>query len=142
MIEQIVSTSEEKQDAELRTRPRVDVTLSRGGAGRSEADQDRDDQISNARSGYLRDQEPPGMLGHPQAHGQADDQIQDQQEQVRQPPVRNRKNMNNPGGSLFHAAARMFEPRRAAAQHMFYGESVRSAYISILASQLEPICLE
>lgn len=92
MIEQILSTSEEKQDAELQ-QLRADVTLSRGGAGMSEADEDRDDQISNARCGYLRDQEPPGMLGHPQAHGQADDQIQDQQEQVGQPPVRNRKNM-------------------------------------------------
>lgn len=91
VIERIQSTSEEKQDAELQTQLRVDVTLSRGGAGRSEADQDRDDQISNAHSGYLRDQEPPGMLGHPQAHGQADDQIQDQQEQVGQPPERNRK---------------------------------------------------
>lgn len=120
MIEQIQSTSEEKQDAELQTQLRVDVTLTRGGAGRSEADQDRGDQISKTRPGYLRDQEPPGMLGHPQAHGQADDQIQDQQEQVGQPPVRNGKNMNNPGGSLFHAAARVFQPRRAAAQHMFW----------------------
>lgn len=91
MTEQIVSTSEEKQDAELQMQLWPDVTLSCGGASRSEADPDRDDQISNACSGYLRDQEPPGMLGHPQAHGQTDDQIQDQQEQVGQPPVRNRK---------------------------------------------------
>lgn len=100
MIEQRQSTLEEEQDAEVQTQLWVDVTLSRGGASRSEADQDRDDQISNARSGYLRDQEPPGMLGHPQAYGQADDQIQDQQEQVGQPPVRNQKKknrLNNPG---------------------------------------------
>lgn len=99
MKEQIQSTSEEKQDAELQTQLWADVTLSRGGAGRSEADEARDDQISNTRSGYLRDQEPPGMLGHPQAHGQADDQIQDQQEQVRQPPVRKpkKRRLNNPG---------------------------------------------
>lgn len=91
MAEQTASTSEEKQDAELQMHLRLDVTLSRGGASRSEADQDRGDQISNAHSGYLRDQEPPGMLGHPQAHGQADYQIQDQEEQVSQPPVGNRK---------------------------------------------------
>lgn len=38
--------------------------------------------------GHLRDQEPAGLLGHPQAQGQADDQIQDQQQQIGQPPMR------------------------------------------------------
>lgn len=38
--------------------------------------------------GHLRDQEPPGLLGHPEAHGQADEQIQDQQQQIGQPPMR------------------------------------------------------
>lgn len=41
--------------------------------------------------GDLRDQEPPGLLGHPQTHGQTDDQIQDQQQQIGQPPMRQGK---------------------------------------------------
>lgn len=40
MIEQIQIISEEKQDAELQRQLWVDVTLSCGGAGRSEADED------------------------------------------------------------------------------------------------------
>lgn len=35
------------------------------------------------------------MLGHRQAHGQADDQIQDEQQQVRQPPARQRHQFYN-----------------------------------------------
>ncbi len=39
-------------------------------------------------SGHLRDKQPSGLLGHPQAHGQADDQIHDQQQKIGQPSKR------------------------------------------------------
>lgn len=47
--------------------------------------------------GYLRDEQPSGLLGHPQAHGQTDDQVQDQQQQEAQPSTRReggRRNIN------------------------------------------------
>lgn len=42
----------------------------------------------HTHSGYLHDEQPSRLLGHPQAHGQADDQIQDQQQQIRKPSTR------------------------------------------------------
>lgn len=60
----------------------------------SAANENRDDlkldekQTPNTHSTYLRDKEPSRLLGHSQAHGQADDQIQDQQQQIGQPSKR------------------------------------------------------
>lgn len=51
-------------------------------------DQKLDEQQTHTHLRYLRDKEPPRLLGHPQAHGQADGQIQDQQQQIGEPSTR------------------------------------------------------
>lgn len=51
----------------------------------------------NRKTKHLRDEQPSGLLGHPQAHGQTDDQVQDQQQQEAQPSTRReggRRNIN------------------------------------------------
>lgn len=54
--------------------------------------QDERNRAPYTHSGYIRDEQPSRLPGHPQAQGQADDQIQDQQQKIRQPSMRQENN--------------------------------------------------
>ena len=40
---------------------------------------------------YLRYEQPPRLLGHTQTHGQADDQVKNEQQQIGEPSMKREK---------------------------------------------------
>lgn len=82
---------------------------------------------------YIRDKQPSGLLGHPHAQGQADDQIQDQQQQIGQPSMRQDKLSAGIMVQIDHFRLQTaylmhkYKPQEVLARHMFTTECVRSA---------------
>lgn len=83
---------------------------------------------------YVRDKQALRMLCHPQTHGQADDQIHDQQQQIRQPSSRQENEasvtiptINSPFQTTY--IMQMSKPQQAPAQHMFRTECITCVFV-------------